>query len=455
MVIDLLIKNIKLLQHNRLVEGCISVENGRIYYIGKETHQPSADIIIDGQGYVALPGAVDIHVHFRDPGRVHKEDFTTGSMAAVAGGVTTVIDMPNTIPHTNTLSRYKEKKEIGEKKAIVDFSLHAGVSEDEKKLQELLQSNIPSIKVYMPKLDDPLSTLRYIYSLIVENNLNTKVVIHAEDPQIIAQEKAKLEQRKAKRDLLYHYLMRTPKAEVSAVESVIKLLRDYQATTHLCHISTRESTNLIRKAKQEKLPLTSECTPHHLLLSYPELMNLGPIAKCDPPLRTKDDTIAILESLKEHIIDIIASDHAPHTLEEKLKGEDDITKAPSGIVGVETLVPLALTLVHNGFLTLADVVERISTKPAQIFCLNHRKGALKKGLDADIMLVDLKKQWVIKGSKLHGKTKFTPFEGKTVYGKVMKTFIRGTLVYDNEKIIGKPGYGSFVYPYWIGEKHAY
>ncbi|RLI63818.1 MAG: dihydroorotase, partial [Candidatus Asgardarchaeum californiense] len=210
MVIDLLIKNIKLLQHNRLVEGCISVENGRIYYIGKETHQPSADIIIDGQGYVALPGAVDIHVHFRDPGRVHKEDFTTGSMAAVAGGVTTVIDMPNTIPHTNTLSRYKEKKEIGEKKAIVDFSLHAGVSEDEKKLQELLQSNIPSIKVYMPKLDDPLSTLRYIYSLIVENNLNTKVVIHAEDPQIIAQEKAKLEQRKAKRDLLYHYLMRTP-----------------------------------------------------------------------------------------------------------------------------------------------------------------------------------------------------------------------------------------------------
>lgn len=446
MIVDTLIKNVKILYNGTLVESSISILDGKIFQISKLAKQPKSNSIMDGKGLIVLPGVIDVHVHFRDPGRTHKEDFITGSMAAAAGGVTTIIDMPNTIPPTNTLERYKEKKSLGESKSLIDFSLHAGVPEKIDELERLLLVNVPSIKVYMAELEDPFMTLETIYKIIFKIHSKTKVVLHPEDPNIIKKEKSLLDAKKVVHNLEYHYLSRNPAAEVSAVNEIVRLLEKYQVSTHLCHISVKDTLPLINSAKAKNLPLSAECTPHHMFLSYTELFSLGPIAKCDPPLRTKIDNEAIRMGLKSGLLDIVSSDHAPHTIDEKQKGEKDITKAPSGIVGTEIMLPLVLSLVKEGFISLSKVVEILSEKPAELFNLD--KGKLQENNDADLILVDLKKEWTIKGSELHGKTKFTPFEGRKVVGRVIKTILRGELIYDDGEIIGKPGFGKFVYPNW-------
>ena len=217
-------------------------------------------------------------------------------------------------------------------------------------------------------------------------------------------------------------------------------MKKYIVPVHFCHVSTKESSELILSVKREGYPVTFEYTTHHLLLSHEKGYSMGPIAKVNPPLRGQQHVMKLQENLPD--VDIIASDHAPHTYEEKMKGIQDITRAPSGIVGVETLLPILLTLAHNGFLSYEEAIKKITTNPARIFSLP--KGTIYEGTDADLVLIDRRKEWVIRGKELHGMTLFTPFEGLKVRGKVLMTLVRGKIVYQNGEILEKPGWGKFV-----------
>ena len=434
------IKNVLLFINNTFIRGGLYIEDGKIKKIAKDIKLPNADSVIDGNGNLLIPGGIDVHVHFRDPGFTYKEDFYTGSCAAAAGGITTVLDMPNNKPMINTAQLLNEKKSIGEQKSIVDFSLHAGLPEKLEELIRINQTGVPSVKVYSYLLQDSISMLSRVFSFVKEHNLNFIFAIHAESRQLLVKNKRFIDDVGLKKDLTYHALHHSPDAEVKEIEAILELVKTHIVPVHFCHVSTKEGSELILSAKREGYPVSFEYTPHHLLLSHEKGYSMGPIAKVNPPLRGQQHVMKLQGSISD--VDIIASDHAPHTYEEKIKGIKDITKAPSGIVGVETLLPLLLTLAHNGFLSYEEAIKKITINPARIFSLP--KGAIYEGADADLALIDRRKEWVIRGRELHGMTLFTPFEGLKVRGKVLMTLVRGRIVYQNGEILEKPGWGKFI-----------
>lgn len=383
---------------------------------------------IDLEGALLLPGIIDPHVHFRDPGFTHKETFFTGSKAAAAGGVTTVCDMPNTSPPTDSLDNFREKKKIGESRSVVDFGLHAMLSKSPEERKKLSEAGATSFKLYPELLDD---------SKVSEFRDEEEIVsIHPEDPRMLEGEASEDKDHEA-------FIQSRPK---SAEISEIKRILDFAHGPHLhfCHLTTRESLNLITDEK-EKRKITCEVTPHHLLLERSHLRNFGPIAKTYPPLRLERDKQGLLHALEKGLVDVVATDHAPHTLEEK---EEGLMEAPPGIAGVETSLPLLHTLVQKGKLSLYRMVEAMCLFPARIFGLrndrNVQKGALTQGADADLVALDQDQKWRIKGQNLHGKTKFTPFEDREVIGKPFLTLVRGEIVFKEGNVIGKKGHGKFL-----------
>lgn len=425
--VDLCIEKGKIPTHDSLIEAGLAIDDGKIVSISKSSSLPKADETIDVDGKLILPGIVDSHVHFRDPGLLEKEDFSTGSKAAIAGGVTTVCDMPNTSPPTTNLERFREKKKIGNKKSYADFALHGMLTSSVSLGKELLDEGAVSLKLYPERCDDS------IISKIT--NGESMVTIHPEDPSFLSE----VESFENVDDFIES---RPEKAEVSEIFKVLSLISNVQS--HFCHITTEESLNTISEAKYSK-NISCEVTPHHLFLDRSHLRKHGTIAKTYPPLRSKQDRQKLLSGLRKGLIDIVATDHAPHTREEK---EKDMRNAPPGMVGVETSLPLLFTLVKKGEISLYRLVESMCLYPARIFDLKNengvQKGVLKPGADADIVVLNQDETWKIKGEKLHGKTKFTPFEGKKVEGKPELTLIRGEKVYEKGKILGENGYGKFI-----------
>ncbi|MDD2666420.1 MAG: dihydroorotase [Methanocellales archaeon] len=423
---DLVIKNARLVSAGDILEAEIAIVDGKIARIAKDI---VAKHIIDAHGLLVLPGMVDAHVHFRDPGLTHKEDWYTGSSAAVAGGVTSVVDHPNTIPPTTSVDSFKVKLREAESKSIVDFGINAGVVQAAE-LEVLWASGITAFgEIYMADSmgglsvdDDTLwSSLRII------KRLGGIACIHAEDEQIIRENIEKLGDRT---DPSAHSSSRPNGCEVAAMAKAIRLAQDTGVKLHICHLSTREGLDLIGA------DITSEVTPHHLFLSQKDWDRLGTFGKMNPPLRSELDRENLWAGL--HKIDIIASDHAPHTMEEK---KQDIWRTPAGVPGVETSLPLMLSAVKKGIISLQRVIELMATNPARIFCLGE-KGEIAVGKDADIVLVDLNDVTPIKARNLHSKSGWTPFEGLDgVFPKM--TFVRGELMYDGE-IVGEKGYGRFI-----------
>lgn len=430
--VDLCLFNAKIPYKNSLFEGGVAVDRGKIVLISKGPRLPRADVKKDLKGMLLLPGVVDVHVHFRDPGLTWKGDFVTESKAAAAGGVTTVCDMPNTIPPTNSLMAFEEKVKIGNRKSHVDFGLHAALPDSFKEGSKIMRAGALSFNI--GEIHSEIEKTSNIRSFL---KLNLTISAHPEDPR----EFKKFEFQKGGIEGFIRY--RHKLAEISSLSHLLRLAR--RAHLHFCHISTRESVDLIVKEKKKGVKATCEVTPHHILLSLTHLRKLGPIAKTYPPLRSAADRSAVLKALREGVINVIASDHAPHSLEEK---ERDIWEAPGGIAGVETSLPLMFTLVEKRELSLFRLVDAMCTSPAKIFGIRNEtgvpKGTIDLGADADFVVLDRKKKWKIRGERLHGKTRFTPFEGYEVMGKPLLTFVRGEIVFEDGEVVGKPGYGRFV-----------
>jgi len=442
-VVDTVIKNGKIVTPYQTFEAGIAIDDGKIVAIAKAPRLPKAEKTIDAGGNFLLPGVIDAHPHIYDPDYTYREDFVTGTTAAAAGGVTTIIDMPLRKPVLTEL--IKEKISVGEKNSLIDFSFHSGmiVKENMNEIPAVVKLGVRSFKVFTCapfEVED--ETLIQVMKTVSE--CNGVLVVHAENENIVSQSTNKLKEQNRK-DLMAHIESRPPVAEYEAVNKATTLARQLGTHIHIAHLTTRRGVELVERAKASGQKVTAETCPHYLIFTKNDMLKLGPYLKMTPPLRSKDDALALWHGLKLGTVDIVATDHAPGTREEKEAGWRDIWEAPGGIPGVETLLPLMISEgVNKGLISLKDLCGMLCEKPGKIFHLHPRKGALQLDSDADIVMIDLKKETKISADKLHYKVGWTPYEGMRLKGYPVLTMVRGEVVASYGEIFGHPGYGKFI-----------
>ncbi|MEM4347789.1 MAG: dihydroorotase [Candidatus Altiarchaeota archaeon] len=429
---DLIIKNARILLFGNIFKGAIAVKNGKISRIARNFSDNSAKVI-DAKENFLLPGAIDVHVHFRDFEEKHKEDWFTGSKAAAAGGVTTVLDMPNNKPPITNIKNLEKKRKLAAKRSIVDFGFHfAATSENLESIKKV--KNVASVKFYMGTTTNDLlireAEIFEYFKILAKKKI--PATIHCEDEQMLQYYKEKI--LKFQKDDAIAYADSRPNiCASSAMNKIIYFSKFSKTKVHFCHVSTSEEIDLLRR--HPFFWLSAEATPHHLFLTRKDLKKLGTFAKMNPPLRSEKDREELWDAINKNLIKIIATDHAPHLKEEKSKG---IWDAPAGVPGVETMLPLLLNEVSKGNLSLQKLVKLIAENPAKVFSIRG-KGKIQEGYDADLLIVDMKIKRKINAEKLFTKCKWSPFEGLTVKGMVIKTFIRGNLVFDNGETLKNSG----------------
>ena len=419
-----LIQNGYLVSSKDISKKDILIENGKITKIGI-LDNIDADCIIDASDKYVLPGIIDPQVHFRDPGLTHKEDLRTGSMAAAAGGVTTFFEMPNTNPATTTIEKLNQKYNTASEKSIVNYSFFLGATS--KNLDEISKlKNNCGLKIFMGSstgnlLVDDDESLEKIFA-----TCNRVIAVHAEDEEIL-KESAKSIPGK---DFSHHVKARPVEAALKATTKAIGLALKYKKRLHVLHLSTAEEVKLIREHKSTNL-ITCETTPQHLLMHSPYIYNeIGAFAQMNPPIRSKRHQEELWKGLFDGTIDCIATDHAPHTLDEK---KLPYGEAPSGMPGVETSLTLMLNEVSKNKVKLENIVKWMSENPAQLYKLKN-KAFLKPGYDADITIIDMNKEKVISNDFMKTKCGWTAFNGKKTKGWVQTTIVNGNIIYDNEEL---------------------
>jgi allantoinase len=436
MTVDLVVKGGYIVDSEFVYKAAIAIDEGKIVAIGSDESMPSATRTIDVHEMFVLPGIIDEHVHFREPGLEYKEDFLSGSMAAVAGGVTSVGDMPNVNPPTQDAASFKLKLQKGLEKSLVDFAIYGVVLPTNiDKIQELKEAGVIGFKIFMgetvgnlPSPDD----WELIESFREIAKTGLRVGVHAENRSINAHLASQFINA-GKNDPIYHLLSRPSISEAEAIQRAILFAKYSKAKLHIFHMSSAEGVDIIRMAKREGVDVTAETCPHYLLLDGEEgLRKMGSLMKMNPPVRTLDHAEALWRGLKDGTIDTIASDHSPHSNQEKFNA--NIWKAIAGWPGVETLLPLMLTEVNRGRLSLNEIVRYMSEKPARVWGFYPQKGRIGIGSDGDLTVVDLKKEWTIRAENLHSKSKFTPFDGWKVKGSIEYTIIRGDVLFEQGQI---------------------
>ena len=412
-MLDLVIKNSKLIGKNG--EYNIGVDEGKIKEITKENLK--ADNVIDIKSNYLLSGFIDPHVHFRDPGLTAKENFKTGSLAAAHGGFTTVIDMPNTVPKTNTYKALKEKIDIASKKSCVNFYLQAGHN-DLDEMCRMMELNPISFKVFMDlESDENLEEIFYNLGQLKEKtSYNGLVATHCEKRSIVSE---KTEELKDSNDPIDYSYARPYTSEDESVKQTIELASKNNLRLHICHLSSKNALNIARENN-----ISYEFTPHHLLLDNTAYNTYGTMVKTNPPLRPEDKRVKISDIDKNSII---GTDHAPHTLAEKQKGV--FTSSP-GIPALETVVSLLLTEVNKGNLDLNLIEKIFSTNVAKVFDLKT-KGEIAVGKDGDFTVLDLKREGKFDISTFQTKAEYSPFDGWEYKGAPVMTIVSGEIVFDD------------------------
>ena len=419
---ELLIKNARIVSPADGLDrenGDILVRDGKIAAIGKDLVTDGE--VIDASGLTAVPGLVDMHVHLRDPGQTQKEDILTGCRAAAAGGVTSLLCMPNTVPtvdNAETVRYIIDKAKNADAKVYVAASITKGLkSEAPTDLTELREAGAVGLS------DDgrPVENTKFLSDAMkLAPKLGMTVVAHCED--LFLADGGKINKGEVSEALGVKGIPAA--AEDCGTAREIALAAAENVPIHICHVSTGTSVALVRDAKRRGVKVTAETAPHYFSLTERELLKRDADYRMNPPLRTADDVKAIIEGLRDGTLDCIATDHAPHTPGEKA----DFVSAPNGSVGMETSLAAGLTyLVKPGLLTLSELVKKMSVNPAKILGINA--GTLAAGAPADIALVDLNEQWTVDPEGLHGKSKNTPFKGLTLTGRVKMTLLDGKIVY--------------------------
>lgn len=421
---DLLIKNGILVSPQGRKKADVAVKDGKFDVIAEKGTHIEAERTIDAEGLFLLPGLIDGHVHFRDPGFSHKEDLATGSRSAMYGGMTYVIDMPNVKPVTSTAQRLKERMALAREKACIDVGFFALLTgENLSEMTALKETGAVGFKIYLgTSVGDiaapPDGVILEQFRKAAE--LDMRIGFHAENNDIndYYTKKAMAEEENSPEDLI---CARPDFSEAEAVGKAILFARESGAKIHIYHVSSGKTVDLIRKAKREGVDVTAETCPQYLLLSRKDYGRLGALIKTFPPVREEEDRLKLWEGLKDGTIDMIATDHAPHTAEEK---SGDIWHAMAGVAGVEISARLMLKEVAEGRLTLEELSAWMSENPAKVWGLKDR-GRVETGLPANLTIVDMGCRETIHNSQLHGKTNMTAFDGTSIVGAPVMSVVNG------------------------------
>lgn len=398
--------------------------DGKITAVGTDLEVPEQAKAIDGTGLTLLPGVIDPQVHFRDPGLEHKEDLHTASRACARGGVTSFLEMPNTLPLTTTQPVLTDKLAIAASKSLVNYGFFIGATAEN--LDDLRTANPTcGIKIFMGSAHGPLSvdTAKTIEPIFAVGD--RLIAVHAEDQARIM---ARRKQFAGETDPATHTKVQDNETALLATKLALSFSKKYQRRLHILHMSTGEEAELLRQDKPSWV--TAEVTPQHLLLDISAYEKLGTLAQMNPPLKYERDRELLWQALLDGIIDFIATDHAPHTLEEKGKGYPN---APSGMPGVETSLPLMLTQSQANRCTVAQVANWMSTAVAKAYQIPN-KGLIEPGYDADLVLVDLSTYRPVLREELQTKCGWSPFEGWNLTGWPVVTIVGGQIVYDHGQI---------------------
>lgn len=435
-----LIKNAQIVNENKVFKGDVLIEGEFIKEIGENIIPTDDVLMVDAEGKFLIPGMIDDQVHFREPGLTHKANIATESKAAIAGGITSFIEMPNTVPQATTQELLADKFDIASKTSYANYSFMFGGTNDN--LEELLKTNpkdVAGIKLFLGSstgnmLVDNEEVLEKIFS-------STKMLIsvHCEDEATI---RKNTEEYKAKYGddipVKYHPLIRSEEACYLSSSKAIELAKKTGARLHIFHLSTEKETHLFRNdIPLEEKQITAEVCVHHLWFTDADYDKKGTHIKWNPAVKTQKDKDGLWKALLDDRIDIIATDHAPHTLEEK---DNVYTKAPSGGPLVQHAVPAVLEKVKEGVLPIEKAVEKMSHNPAKIFKIEKR-GFIKEGFYADLVLVDAEKKWTVDKENVLYKCGWSPFEGVEFSNQITHTFVNGNLMYNegvfNEEVKGK------------------
>jgi len=445
--VDLLIRGGKLVSPDCIIDACVAIKDGVITAVGDEAAMPPARETLDATGMHVLPGVIDVHVHFRDPGYPHKEDFASGTAAAAFGGVTTVFDMPNTIPPTGTAEILTAKHRIAAEKAHVDFGLYGLLGEDTiAHVPAMVESGVVGFKLYMGntfgKIPSP-STGAMLEAFEVVAPTGKRISLHAETNSIMERRETRL--RSAGRtDTLAHIASRPSIVAVEAVSRAAILAEWTGARIHILHISSAEELRPLREAKARGVDITGETCPHYLMLSTADYATFAGVIRVNPPVREATNQEPLWRGLCDGTIDLIATDHAPHSPEEKTR--NDIWTVDCGFPGVETQMPLMLSEANAGRFSICDYVRWSAANPAKTFGLFPSKGVIQPGSDADIAVLDLDREWTIDDAKLQSRSKITPWNGRRVKGLPVHTLVRGRFVMrDRILLVETRGWGRSVH----------
>jgi len=441
--VDTVLHNAKVYTGNALVDAGIAIEGAKIVKIAKKTNLPAAGCKINLCGSLALPGLVDSHVHLRGQQLAYREDFRSGTSAAVAGGVTTVADMPNNQPLTMSAETLKDRMKAAERDIFVNVAFLSAFPANQREIGRIVRAGAVGFKLHLLQqlggvnIDDRKALARAFETM---RKSEVPIAVHAEDRATIEKVKKRMLEQ-GRRDIEAFLAAHSPEAEQEAIVRVAELAKVSGAQVHICHVSSAVGLKAFLAAKAAGRKLTCEVTPHHLLLTEKHLKRIGSLALAIPPLRTSKDVEYLWHALQKGQVDTIGSDHAPHSLEEK--HIDSAWDVKPGIVGLETLLPLLLTEVHKGRLSIEQLVRLACERPVEVFHLQKR-GRLDEGFFADITVVDHKREHRIDASKFYSKAKFSPFDGWKVKGKAVKTFVGGQLIMDETEILARPGSGRII-----------
>jgi len=434
-----LILNAKIVNEGKVQEGDVLIRGGFIEKIGKDLQSEKADTVIDAKGKSLLPGAIDDQVHFREPGLTHKGNIYSESRAAVAGGVTSFMEMPNTNPPAFTQQLVEEKYQIASRTSLANYSFFIGASNDN--LDEIMKTDIHKIcglKIFMGSstgnlLVDNAATLEGFFA-----RFPGLIATHCEDEATI-RKNTETFRAKYGEDIPVecHPLIRSGEACYKSSSFAVDLARKHGTRLHILHISTAKETTLFsNELPLEKKKITAEACVHHLWFNDNDYQRLGTKIKWNPAIKTSFDQKAIFVALLNDVIDVVATDHAPHTLEEK---QNNYFKAPSGGPLIQHSVVAMLEFFQKGQMSIEKVVQKMSHHPAILFQIEKR-GFIREGYYADLALVDLNSPWTVSKNNILAKCGWSPFEGQQFHSKITHTWVSGHLAYREGEIIeGQPG----------------
>lgn len=427
-----LIKNARIVNEGEVFEGDLLIEDGRIAKIDTSIGPKSANVnVIDAEGKYLIPGVIDDQVHFREPGLTHKGDIYSESRAAVAGGITSFMEQPNTKPAATTVEELEKKYQRAAQVSLANYSFNMGASNDNlEELKKVSKRDVAAIKIFMGSstgnmLVDQQKTLEGIFQL------DHQLITHCEDEQTI---RTNLEKAKAKYGedipMAMHPVIRSEEACYLSSSTAVELAKKYDSRLHVFHISTAKETELFtNKIPLEQKRITSEVCVHHLWFDDSQYDDKGSLIKWNPAVKTAEDRDGLWKALLDGRLDVVATDHAPHTLEEK---SNKYLSAPSGGPLVQHALPAMMERVHDGVWDIATMVEKMCHNPAILFRMENR-GYIREGYHADLVLLEPNRPWKVSKDNILYKCQWSPFEGAVMKSKVTHTFVNGHLAYKDGK----------------------